>query len=589
MSNASDFHIFNSELKKYVGSGGDVVVPIGVTHISNWGFFDHQKLTSVTIPSGVRRISHYAFAECRKLRWVMIMGSTVSFGKDIFENSGEPMIIAPNLPFDVLKEAKLLFNAACGYLAKPELFQNPEIVADYRKYIYSQKKKLLPFIFKNDLVSSVAEYATAGKITSMNYEEEFLQPATAAKAKQCVAFLVDYGEKNITKASVEKKLQRELAKDPFNASDMKKLWAFEKRSDGTLEITGYKGKETELVVPQRIGQEPVTAIAGEAFYSGKARRTKAQGEILRSIKSVELPDSICCIGDRAFADCQKLKTINIPDGATIGACAFSGCKKLCDSNGFVIYDDRLFDYNGTGGTVIVPDGVVSIEESAFNQNKKIEHLTLPESLESIGNSAFEKCYALQTVNIPGKITAIGSSVFRWCKCLKKVNIEGDLTIIEKDAFFNCLALQEINIPESVVTIGEQAFMNCAELKSVTIPQNAKITNSTFVGCKGLADVSGFVIVHNILFDYVGSGGNVVLPEGLERINASAFNNCITLHSVFIPKSVAYIDKCSFYVWQTEPNSTWKILTPRQPIIHGPAVSYGEWYAKKYNIPFVVER
>ena len=38
MSNASDFVIENGVLKKYVGSGGDVVIPEEVTAIGNGAF-----------------------------------------------------------------------------------------------------------------------------------------------------------------------------------------------------------------------------------------------------------------------------------------------------------------------------------------------------------------------------------------------------------------------------------------------------------------------------------------------------------------------------------------------------------------------
>ena len=42
MSNASDFIIENGVLKAYRGSGGNVVIPVGVTSVSDWGFFDQH-------------------------------------------------------------------------------------------------------------------------------------------------------------------------------------------------------------------------------------------------------------------------------------------------------------------------------------------------------------------------------------------------------------------------------------------------------------------------------------------------------------------------------------------------------------------
>ena len=64
---------------------------------------------------------------------------------------------------------------------------------------------------------------------------------------------------------IEKQLQRELMKDPYNATDMKKLWSFKKLPDGSLSIAGYKGEETDISIPPRNGTVPVTAIDASAF------------------------------------------------------------------------------------------------------------------------------------------------------------------------------------------------------------------------------------------------------------------------------------------------------------------------------------
>ena len=53
MSNPSDFVIENGVLKKYVGPGGNVVIPEGVTRISFGAFDSCGALTGVAIPEGV--------------------------------------------------------------------------------------------------------------------------------------------------------------------------------------------------------------------------------------------------------------------------------------------------------------------------------------------------------------------------------------------------------------------------------------------------------------------------------------------------------------------------------------------------------
>ena len=72
MSSASDFIIENGILTKYVGTGGDVVIPEGVTSIGNSAFSWCRRLTSVTIPDSVTSIDNCAFEGCSNLNAVYI-------------------------------------------------------------------------------------------------------------------------------------------------------------------------------------------------------------------------------------------------------------------------------------------------------------------------------------------------------------------------------------------------------------------------------------------------------------------------------------------------------------------------------------
>lgn len=58
---SNDFNIENGRLLKYIGKGGDVAIPNGVTVICNEAFHG-CKLTSVTIPEGVKIIGRFAFS-----------------------------------------------------------------------------------------------------------------------------------------------------------------------------------------------------------------------------------------------------------------------------------------------------------------------------------------------------------------------------------------------------------------------------------------------------------------------------------------------------------------------------------------------
>ncbi len=80
----SDLVIVDGVLTKYVGPGGNVVLPSSVTSIGSGAFKLCWKLTSVTIPDSVTSIGYQAFAECGNLTSVTIGNGVTSIGDYAF-------------------------------------------------------------------------------------------------------------------------------------------------------------------------------------------------------------------------------------------------------------------------------------------------------------------------------------------------------------------------------------------------------------------------------------------------------------------------------------------------------------------------
>lgn len=73
------------------------------------------------------------------------------------------------------------------------------------------------------------------------------------------------------------------------------------RVDGvTAEVAGYRGKDTEIIIPSEIDGCAVTCIGKKAFLSNK------------TLKSISMPESVVRIDDWAFAYCTKLHKVILP-------------------------------------------------------------------------------------------------------------------------------------------------------------------------------------------------------------------------------------------------------------------------------------
>ena len=139
-------------------------------------------------------------------------------------------------------------------------------------------------------------------------------------------------------------------------------YTYHKLSDGTVKITKYNGKAETLEVPGELGGKTVTGIGDYAF-----------SDCVR-LRSVSLPDSVTSIGKMAFFSCRYLTSVTLPEGLkTIGDSAFNGCEMLT--------------------SVVIPYGVTDIGGYVFAGCKALTSVTVPGSVKNMGEYIFKVAQA----------------------------------------------------------------------------------------------------------------------------------------------------------------------------------------------------
>ena len=134
-----------------------------------------------------------------------------------------------------------------------------------------------------------------------------------------------------------------------------------------------------------------------------------------------------------YATCISLNTIEIPESVTvIKERAFCGCNGLT--------------------SLVVPNSVINIGQYAFCGCSNLTSLKLPENVW-LSSYAFRSCSSLTSVTIPNGVTFMGFSVFDYCTKLKTVTIGKNLAKIQGESFAYCDNLTDVycyckDIPET---------------------------------------------------------------------------------------------------------------------------------------------
>ena len=125
--------------------------------------------------------------------------------------------------------------------------------------------------------------------------------------------------------------------------------------------------------------------------------------------------------------------------------------------------------------------------------------------------------------------------------IKDLVIPEGVTRIEENTFYNCTGLTSITIPKSVTRIAYDVFHDCTGLTKVIVPDIAAWCAISFY-----TDTSNpLYFAKHLYSDKNTEIKDLVIPEGVTRIEEYTFYNCTGLTSITIPKSVTNIGISAF--------------------------------------------
>ena len=325
----------------------------------------------------------------------------------------------------------------------------------------------------------------------------------------------------------------------------------------TVEKTGHSISDNSCVYCGQLASEGLDMVLiSEGEYTVSGIGTCTDTEILIPTTYNDLP--VVSVEASAFLNNTAITSVVLPDGITsIGENAFNGCESLTSvtfgkNSQLSSIGPGAFNYCYSLESITIPESVTNIGSDAFIYCYGLRSVTFGENsqLTSIGDGAFNWCESLESITIPDSVTSIGEGAFCCCAKLTSITIPDGVKSIGNHAFAGCSALESITIPDSVLNIGDSAFAECTALESITIPDSVlSIGYSAFEGCTALKNITipGSVLsIGDNAFKECTALESATISEGVTSIGDNAFYNCTNLVNVSLPDSLTSISFNTFY-------------------------------------------
>ena len=517
-----------------------VTIPSGIKVIEDYTFYG-AKFTSISFPSGLTEIGQYAFARCTELTSVTIPSNVDYVLASAFSNCTKLKTVKINCARLSSIDGNLFLN--CSALTSVTIPENVETISNSSFEGCSS----LTSIELPEGIYSIGQSAFKGckKLTTINipegvknYSDSIFEGCTSLTSIAITPEATRIGHSAFRNCTALKSIEI--------PSTMKNVWTNAFNGCSSLTNVYFNGTETKWNnIEIASGNDPllnatlhpsdITNFGGANGTCGNGLSWTLSSSGVLTITGSGAMDNFdkSTYGEYKFYSAPwnqyktKITKVVLPSGLTsIGNGAFNGCSQLT--------------------SISIPSTVKSIGRDAFT-NTKISSITIPSGVTKIVDSAFEGCTNLTTVSIPSTVTSIGANAFAGTG-IKSVSIPSSVKTIGNNAFKNCSSLTGVTLNNGLTDIGDFAFTDCSSLTSISLPGTLKnIGNSAFrrSGITSLTIPGSVEDMSYFAFADCTSLKTVEISDGVYSIGSNAFNGCKNLESVTIPVSVGEIGDYAF--------------------------------------------